>query len=114
MTRISRPAILLACAFALVIALAPAPVSACPPCANHEMWNPNCALGGCSYCAFCSYCCGRYGIGCQYCDIVADSVTTSAPGACDDASTPLSVDQFDRLFGTGTSDTTAQVLASVE
>ena len=112
MTKISRPAILLALAFALVIVLAPAPASACPPCSHHEMWTGTpCKAGNCSHCGFCAYCCERYDIGCEYCYAFA-APTVTASAECDDASTPLSVDQFDRLFGSG--DATQQVIAPVE
>lgn len=116
MNGIPRSAMLLALAFALVAVFAPSPASACPPCENHEMWTGTpCKAGNCSPCGFCAYCCVRFGIGCQYCDAaLTDAVTAFVPGACDDPSTPLFVDQFERLFGSGAGDASPRVLAPAQ
>lgn len=51
------------------------------------MWTATpCKTTNCSPCGFCAYCCGRYGIGCQYCYAAAEGVTRvpAAAGRCDD------------------------------
>lgn len=76
--------------------------TACPPCANYWQWTATpCLTTNCSHCGFCSYCCGRFGIGCSNCELFLTK-TPAADGEllnnksedCSDAE-PLSL--FDEL-----------------
>ena len=57
-------------AVACAALLTPAPAAACPPCSQGPgQWTAQpCVTYNCSFCGFCSYCCGRLHIGCGYCD----------------------------------------------
>jgi len=56
--------------FCLLVLAVSTPALACPPCSQPQQWAATpCWTTNCSPCGFCSYCCGRYGIGCENCEI---------------------------------------------
>jgi hypothetical protein len=76
--------------------------SACPTCLDHSAWKATpCVTYNCSPCGFCSYCCGRHGIGCQYCKPPKQDQVALADCA-DDAEGPLFTAITDQLLTEGT------------